>query len=269
MEYLVSIGFLDINFWDILDILICGFLLFRIYKLLRGSLALNILVGLLLLYIIWFVVDLLDMELLSLILTQFVNVGVILLLIVFQPEVRRFLLYLGRGTLKRRSGWYSKLFGEGLELSEGKLHSINDLLLAIDQLSASKTGALMVFTTDTNLQGLSNSGVVLNAQISTPLITSIFQKDTPLHDGAMIINDNRIFAARVVLPVSERIDLPKHVGLRHRAAVGITEGTDTASVIVSEETGKISFAKEGKLEIGINRTALEQNLKEIFREFYE
>ncbi len=243
---LIDIGFLPIRIWDILDVIIVGYLIYRVYKLLRGSVAFNIFVGVLALYGVYWLVQALGMDLLSSILNQFVNVGVLMLLIIFQPEVRRFLLFVGNTTLKGRSNFINRILGQEEDFdSTDKL--IYDIRRATKALSKSKTGALILLSENTNVEEFSNSGTILDAKVSVPLLISLFHKESPLHDGAVIIAKDRIHSAGNVLPVSGNPDLPERAGLRHRAGVGVTEGSDVISIIVSEETGNISLAQEGKL----------------------
>lgn len=248
MLYLMQIGFFVITFWDLLDILIVGFLLFQVYKLLKGSLGFNIFVGLVLVYLVWRIVSALEMPLLSSILGQFVSVGMIALLVLFQPEVRRFLLFVGQGSLETRFKFLERFFKQNQKTdlkSVVREQTIRSITRAFEQMSETKTGALVVFTSTPNLEGLYSSGIMVDAKISTQLILSIFNKESPLHDGAMIVKDERIITASCVLPVSDRPDIPQRLGLRHRAAVGISEHTNVLAFIVSEETGKISYARSG------------------------
>ena len=256
-----EIGFLPIRVWDILDILIVGYLIYQIYKLLRGSVAFNIFVGVILIYILSWLVKTLQMDLLSSLLGEFVSVGVLMLLIVFQPEVRRFLLILGNSTLRQRSNFFNRLLSGRLSIFESDVLTENAEAIqkAILRMSRTKTGALIVFANNLNLEYFSNSGVIMDAKISQPLLESIFNKESPLHDGAVIISDNKIHAASCVLPLSSNPDLPKSAGLRHRAAVGVTEQSNVSAFVVSEENGTISFANDGKLATKIS----EKRLKEL------
>ncbi len=263
-----KIGFLDITFWDILDILIVGVLIYQIYKLLRGSLAFNIVVGLAFLFIASNVVEYLQMGMLSTLLGGFVSLGLLALLIVFQPEVRRFLIVVGRGTMTGRENFIRRLLGKEWEVKDHDA-IIQSILRAIQRFSKEKTGALIVFSRDANVESFSNSGVILDANISSRLLESIFNKESPLHDGAVIINANKIHSASCVLPVSDNSNLPDWLGLRHRAGVGVTETTDVLALIVSEETGKFSTARNGKLYGNLSLKQIENRLKKIHTEFYE
>lgn len=260
-----NIGFLKISLWDILDIGIVAFLMFQLYKLLKGSIAFNIFIGLLLLYISWFVVNQLNMDLLSSILDQFVKVGIIILIIIFQPEVRRFLLLLGNTTLRQRSNFLDRILDRNAMAGSEEEHKAAQEAIsqAVIRMSRRRLGALLVFCRNLDLEGLITRGVELDAHISQALIESVFAKESPLHDGAMLIDNLKVLEASVILPVSEQTELPKSVGLRHRAAIGITERTNVVSIVVSEETGSISFAKGDQLE----RKLSEERLMEILREY--
>lgn len=259
----LDIGFLNISLWDVLDVTIVAYLLYQLYKLLRGSIAFNIFIGLLSLYVIWFVVNQLNMELLSSILDQFAKVGIIVLIIIFQPEVRRFLLLLGNSTLKRHSSFLNKVLDRGnmSASKEDRAHCQTAIAKALLRMSRRREGALIVFTRGVNLEGIVSGGVVMDAKISQGLIESVFNKDSPLHDGAMLIEHQQILKASVILPVSEKTSLPKSVGLRHRAAVGVTEKANVVAFIVSEETGGISYAYEGVLERKLSEERLHSLLK--------
>ena len=265
MLLLFEIGFLPVRIWDVLDVLIVGFLLSQLYKLLRGNIAINIFIGVLLLYITGWLVKALEMDMLSAVLGTVINVGVIVIIVIFQPEVRRFLLFLGNSTIKGRSNFLDKFINRNFQQEEQDLGLVNSLKAAIRRMSRRKTGALIVFRRNLLLDGIIAVGAPLDAVITEPLIESIFNKESPLHDGAVIINNNRIERASCVLPISENNRLPKSVGLRHRAAVGITERIGVAVFVVSEETGTISFAFEGKLE----RKLSEERLGELLEEYWD
>lgn len=263
MEFfpLFSIGFLQVRIWDILDILIVGYLIYQIYKLLKGNIAFNIFIGVLILYMIYWLVKELKMDLLAAVLDQFVSVGVIVIIIIFQPEVRRFLLFLGNTTIKQRSNFFKKLLDKNFEANQKNLQAISWMGNALLELAHKKIGAIVVMTKGTDLEGIVSGGIRLNAVISEQLIISIFNKSSPLHDGAVIVDNGLIQSASVVLPVSDKPELSPLLGLRHRAAVGLTERTNAAVFVVSEETGKISFAENGTLRIGISKSELLELLK--------
>lgn len=264
MLYLFDIGFLPIRIWDVLDILIVGYLMYQLYKLLRGNIAFNILVGVFMLYLAWWLVNQLQMDLLAAVLGQFVSVGVIIIIIIFQPEVRRFLLVLGKNTLRQRFNFLGHLLDRNLESVEEKARQIRALRFALLRMSKKKIGALIVLAGNLNLEGLVSSGVAMGSEISEPLLESIFTKESPLHDGAVLIANGKILSASCILPVSESQRLHPSAGLRHRAAVGITERAEVAAFVVSEETGYISLATDGKLRRKIH----EDELLALLNEYY-
>jgi len=260
MNLLIHIGFMNVTIWDLLDVLIVGYLLYQIYKLLRGSLGFNIFLGLVLIYVLWWVVSALGMPLLSTILGQFISVGMIALLIVFQPEVRRFLIFVGQGSLHTR--FLERIFGRDLHTAgHQKEKMVKEIVSAVEKMSIEKTGALILVSSGSGLEGLYSSGVKINAEISAQLLLSIFSKTSPLHDGATIISDKTLTAASCVLPVSDRPGIPQQLGLRHRAAIGVTETSNAVAFIVSEESGQISFARRGEITIDISLEQMAKILK--------
>lgn len=201
------------------------------------------------------------MQLLSGILGQFVGIGVLALLIVFQPEIRRFLLILGKSRLfSKGEMWKSIITGKWNLAGKGSSHFIA-LYKSIKKMSESKTGALIVLCDSSKLTFITETGLLLNANISSDLIESIFFKNSPLHDGAVLVHDNKIIAAKCILPITENTELPSSAGLRHKSAVGITEQTDAIAIVVSEETGQVSYAKNGALHANISFEELGQMLK--------
>lgn len=253
----MDIGFLKFRLIDIIDILLVAFLIYQVYRLLRGSLALNIFIGLVVFFVITQLTEFLNMRVTKSILSQFMNLGVIALLIVFQPEIRRFLLQLGRSNPFKEinfSKWFK--WRKSKDLPKPNQQVKDGLLGAINKFSEERIGALIVLADSREKTFFEDTGVQLEAFVSIKLLQSIFDKTSPLHDGAAIISGDKITRAGCILPVSENSDLPSNVGLRHRAAVGITEQIDVKVIIVSEETGKISYAKEGKLTYQLQRKAL-------------
>lgn len=244
MNLLFKIGFLEISIVNIIDITLVSLLLYQIYKLLRGSVAIKIFLGFLSIYLVYLLVSALRMELLSIILGQFMGVGVIAAIIIFAPEIRKFLLIIGRSSiLSNENVWQELLFWRKRETHA---FNINPIIEASKTLSGTNMGALMVISRSTELKFYAESGDLIDAIISKRLLISIFNKYSPLHDGAVIIYNGKVKAARCILPVTER-DVPAQFGLRHRAAIGMSEATDTLILIVSEETGQISLAKNGKI----------------------
>jgi len=250
--------FIHLRILDILDIILVALLFSQLYRLIRGTIAINIFVGIFSVYLFWLLVKALDMELISSILGQFIGVGVIALIIVFHQEIRRFLLILGGRYTTR--GWYifDKFFSsEGKNWQESK---IDDIVTACENMSNMKTGALIVLARKSELNTIIETGDTLNADISSRFLESIFFGNNPLHDGAVVIVDERIKAARCVLPTTENIYLPAKYGMRHRAAVGMTERTDAIAVVVSEESGEISLSVDGEMLSGLKPVELKGRL---------
>ncbi|MCL6259344.1 diadenylate cyclase CdaA [Aquiflexum sp. TKW24L] len=244
MTLLFKIGFLEISIVNIIDITLVSILIYQVYKLLRGSVAIKIFLGFLSIYLIYLMVSALRMELLSIILGQFMGVGVIAAIIIFAPEIRKFLLIIGRSSFLSNENFFQELLF--WKKRESNAFNINPIIEASKSLSGTNTGALMVLSSNTELKFYAESGDILDAQISKRLLISIFNKYSPLHDGAVIIYNGKVKAARCILPVTER-EVPAQFGLRHRAGIGMSEATDTLVLIISEETGQVSLAKNGKI----------------------
>ena len=260
MTLAFTIGFLEISWTDLIDVSLVAILLYQVYKLLRGSIAMNIFFGILALYLIYLLVKALQMELLATILGQFMGVGVLAMIILFQPELRKFLLLIGRTTDINKEGFLKSLTRWGNRMESET--EVQEVIEAIKTLKASRTGALIVFSRDSELKFYAETGDRLDAEVSKRLLLSIFSKNSPLHDGAVILHQGRIRAARCVLPVSENDHLPAHFGLRHRSAVGMSELTDTLVLAISEETGRLILARNGKILQGLKLNQVEQKIKE-------
>jgi diadenylate cyclase len=253
--------FIPFRVLDVIDIFLVAFLLYQIYMLIRGTVAINIFIGIFVLYMIWLIVKVLNMELLSSILGQIIGVGVIALIIVFQQEIRRFLLFIGTRYLsKNRFSIENWLFPKQKNLIAPV--NIEAIVKACRNMSEARTGALIVIARKSELQYYAETGDIIDAETSSRLIENIFFKNSPLHDGALIIVNDKIRAVRCILPVTENLHLPAHYGMRHRAALGISEHTDALIVVVSEETGKISFGFEGEIKYGISSMELRQLLED-------
>ncbi len=253
--------FLEIRFIDLVDIFLVAYLMYRLYKLIQGTVALNIFIGLFSFILFWLLIKALNMELTSTILDNFVNVGVLAVIIVFQQEIRRFLLLVGS-----RYNLFNKFSFD--RVFESKLPGmmsiyIKPIVKACEGFARTRTGALIVITKNAELLDFVHTGELLNAVISRQLLENIFFKNSPLHDGAVIINRNKIKAAGCILPVSQNRDLPKRFGLRHRAGLGITEATDAVAIVVSEERGHISFFQRGEGEFNISVEVLEKRLEKV------
>lgn len=257
--------FIQLRFLDVIDILLVSYLLYQLYILIRGTVALNIFIAILLFYVVWLVVRALNMELLGSILGQVISVGMIALIIVFQQEIRRFLVFVGTRYLARTLS-LNKAFS--INLQEQRNVRIKSIANACKRMSESKTGALIVLTRRSRLDLYAQTGETLNAATSTRLIEALFFKNSPLHDGAIIITDDKIHAARCVLPVSDNPNIPGNLGMRHRAALGITEHTDAMAVIVSEETGEIAVADSGVMTNDLSKEELMQVLEKEFLNTY-
>lgn len=256
--------FIHIRLLDIIDIILVAILLYQLFMLVRGTMALNIIVAIAVIYIFWWVVKALQMELLSKIIGQVIGVGVIALIIVFQQEIRRFLIYMGSRYVDGNMISLEKIFK--MRFEPKPRIPIKSVLKAVMQMAQTKTGALIVIRRKSNLKMYTESAEVLNSALSSRLITSIFNKTGPLHDGAIVIDREQLAAARVILPVTDRPNLPPEYGLRHRAALGMSEVTDSFIIIVSEETGQISIAENGILQKNIGIKVLTQKLEDEFGE---
>lgn len=254
---------MQISILDIIDILLTALLIYEVYRLIKGTVAINLFIGIAAVYFIWKLVVALQMQLLSEILGAFIGVGFIALVIVFQPEIRQFLLFFGSPAfLESMPKRLRFLFGK-MNRSESLL-DIDKVIMAVRHMADMHTGALIVLAKKHDLRQIIDTGEKFTSDISADLIETIFFKNSPLHDGALIIRDNKIVAARCILPVTKSKRLDAALGLRHRAAVGITEQTDALALIVSEETGKISYSKKGVI---INQIAAHQLRTFLEKEF--
>ena len=257
----MGFGFLDITLVDIIDIFVVALIMFQVYRLTRGTNALRIVVGILIIYLLWIVTRVLNMELLSMILGQIIGVGVIALIIVFQQEIRRFLILLGTQYTNRRVSFMALLFRpRGRKVKVVGQEWIDTVVGACADMAKTKTGALIVIARKVNLLPFIEQGERIDALISASLIKNIFFKNSPLHDGAMVIADDRIAAARCVLPSTER-EVPMEFGMRHRAALGASEITDALVIVVSEERGTISIARKGHISRDISPAHLQVLLR--------
>jgi uncharacterized protein (TIGR00159 family) len=253
-------AFISVHLIDVVDILLVALLIYQLYYLIKGTAAINIFIGILLFYLLWILVKALNMQLFGSILGKFIDVGFIALLIVFQQELRRFLLFIGTSDIFTKG----KIFDFKWQMNPTHKMDINAIVKACKNMSESKTGAIIIITKNNELKFYANTGDAIEAKVSVRMIESIFYKNSPLHDGALIISGNEIVAARCVLPVTENNEFPAHLGMRHRAAVGITEITDAIAVVVSEQTGDISFSKEGDLKHAVTPERLRELLEKEF-----
>ncbi len=247
---------------DIIDIFLVAVIVYYVYSLIKGTIAVNILLGVGLFYGIYLVVKQLEMRLLTEIFGGFISVGSIALIVVFQQEIRRFLLHVGKNISMRRKKFFWTFLGAKKTAQQDHSEKIKPIIDACRSMSRSRTGALLVFSKYFDEEYYQSSGEYIDAPVSKRLLESIFFKNSPLHDGAVVIVDFRVMTASSVLPLSDSEDLPPQFGLRHRAAIGVTEVSEAIAVIVSEETGEISFAKDGNVNMNLSPEELEELLKE-------
>lgn len=245
-----------LRFTDLIDILAVSYLVYKALKFIRDTKTMQLLKGVVLLLVTTQLSNLLRLNTLHYILSNVLQIGVIALLIVFQPELRRILEHMGRTTM-------SKWFNSTGELDESAFQMIKEVARGAQAMSNTRTGALIVIENEDNIDTLISSGIKLNAKVSSELMENIFVPNTPLHDGAMVIRDNRIALATCVLPLSQNPDIRKELGTRHRAGIGISEESDAVVVIVSEETGRISIAYRGVLNTGFNEETLREKIVEL------
>lgn len=252
---MIPIGFIDFGIKDLLETLVIALVLYYLYRWIRGTFAIQAALGLLFVIILNAGVSLLGFTTLNFMLRSVLDVGVLAVFIIFQPEIRKLLYNLGQNTS------FNRFIG-----GTGSDSMISEVIDAVRNMAQTKTGALIVFARSSSLQDLVDVGVKLDARVNAALIQTIFQKDTPLHDGAVVIRNNRIVAASCYLPISQNPNISTVFGTRHRAAVGISETNNVFVVVVSEETGRISIAKNGALTSGLSiqklRTEMEKSLGE-------
>ena len=255
--------FFNFGIKDLIDILLVGTMLYYVYRLMRESRSLNVFVGVSIFIVLWlFVSQILEMKLLGTILDKLVSVGVIALIVLFQDDIRKFLYGLGA---RRSFRSLARFFTSNRQVEKNQEQLKRDIMpvvMACMQMSKGKVGALIVFEREASLNSIVSTGEVVNADINQRLIENIFFKNSPLHDGAMIISEHRIKAAGCILPVSHNLDIPKELGLRHRAALGMSQESDALVVIVSEETGGISIAVGGTFRLRLSAEQLESVLTE-------
>ena len=243
---LIDIGFLHFNFADVLDILMVAAIIYILFRWLKGSAAMNIFLAIVALLLLRVLVGLLNMKMTSTLLSTLIDVGAIALVVIFQPEIRRFLNTIGRRAMGSKAArpLIDRILGKHSENMSAD--EVDELVQACFEMGEQKTGALIVLPYRSNMDDIISTGDTVDARISKPLIENIFFKNSPLHDGAMILGPNRIIAARCTLPITDR-SIPARYGMRHKAAVGLSERYDASVIVVSEQTGIVSFVKEGKI----------------------
>ena len=254
-------GFIPFTFVDVIDILLVATLLFGLYRAMKGTSAPYIMVGIFVIYLVWILVKTFNLVLFSTILGQIISVGVIAILIIFQPEIRHFLQAIGRQ--RERFEWLSRIFNFRNRKNESTI-DLHPIVLACQEMGAEKVGALIIIKQSNDLGIVEESGIAIDAKVSTALLENIFFKNAPLHDGAVIINGNRVVAAKCVLPSTQQ-DVPKSYGMRHRAALGMSEVSDAIIIAVSEETGRISLAHDSQIKRNIEPQNLASSIRKLMR----
>ncbi|MEI7896283.1 MAG: diadenylate cyclase CdaA [bacterium] len=260
---MLLIGLFTLRIVDIIDIILFAILLYEIYILVKGTAAIRIFTGIIAVYLIWRVVKALQMQLLTEILGQFISVGVIALIVVFQPEIRQFLLMVGNTKIIKNQR--TRFLFWQLKIENPVRLNIDEIVKACQKMAETKTGALIVITQQNELAQYISTGQAVDARISQVLLETIFFKNSPLHDGAVVIIGEHIRAARCILPVSNKATIPTYYGLRHRAAVGITEKSDAVAITVSEERGQIAYCYEGRLYENVKPSELSNFLEGLFQ----
>ncbi|MEZ4776810.1 MAG: diadenylate cyclase [Bacteroidia bacterium] len=256
---LFKIGFITVRLVDIIDISIVAFLLYKLYENLRGSLAVRVTSLIISVFLIWKLVDLLNFRLLGTILDEFLGLGAIAIVIIFAPEIRRFLSVISKNTL------IDRIMRQVTSRTESD-STYREVVEALKSLRASGNGALIILVGSNPLSEIQETGDRLDANITARLIYSIFQKESPLHDGAMILQNNRISAVRCILPISKNPKIDPELGLRHRSALGVTEISDSLAIVVSEERRELSIALEGELARNIDYQEIESAISKHFQQ---
>lgn len=248
MTPLAFLGFLELSIADILDIVLLGLIIFFMFRWIKGSSAMSIFIAIVSLYLIRVVVGAFNMRLMTAILDMILDVGVVALIVIFQPEIRKFLIRLGNRYMSSARGQeiLNRVLGKRSKAGSASSEEVNDLTEACRRMSEEKTGALIVIAHSNPLEDVISTGDKIEAKVHRRLIMNLFFKNSPLHDGAIVISGGKIVAARCTLPITEKT-VPARYGMRHKAAIGITEETDADVIVVSEETGRISFVKAGEV----------------------
>lgn len=254
-------GFIPFTFIDVIDILLVASLFYSVYRAMKGTSAPYIMVGIFVIYLVWILVKTFNLVLFSSILGQIISVGVIAILIIFQPEIRHFLQAIGRQ--RGRFEWLSRIFNFRNRRTEQEI-DLEPLVVACQEMGADKVGALIIIKQTDDLNVVVESGIRIDAKLSTSLIENIFFKNAPLHDGGVVISGDRIVAAKCVLPSTQQ-EVPKSYGMRHRAALGMSEVSDAIVIAVSEETGRISLAHDSVIKRNIDPQNLAQSIRKLMR----
>lgn len=254
-------GFIPFTFIDVIDILLVASLFYGAYRAMKGTSAPYIMIGIFVIYLVWILVKTFNLVLFSSILGQIISVGVIAILIIFQPEIRHFLQAIGRQ--RGRFEWLSRIFNFRNRRTEQDIN-LDPIVLACEEMGAEKVGALIIIKQNDDLGVVVESGISIDAKVSTPLLENIFFKNAPLHDGGVVISGDRVVAAKCVLPSTQQ-EVPKSYGMRHRAALGMSEVSDAIIIAVSEETGRISVAHDSTIKRGVEPQNLAQTIRKHMR----
>ena len=255
-------GLFNLRIVDLVDIILFAILLYEVYNLVKGTAAIRIFIGIVTVYLLWKVVKAFQMQLLSEILGQFISVGVIALVVVFQPEIRQFLLMLGNTRIiHNRSRRF--LFWK-IKVNDPFVAGIDAVVMACQKMAETRTGALIVIARESQLGAFVETGQAVDSRVSELMLETIFFRNGPLHDGAVVISGDTIRAARCILPVSKQSSIPSWYGLRHRAAIGLTEKSDAIAIVISEERGTISYSVDGKLMERVSPAELSEFLVKTF-----
>lgn len=248
----------EIGIKDVIDVVLVALTFYYIYRLMKESRSLNVFIGIMMFVVLWlFVSQILEMRLLGSIMDKLVSVGVIALIIIFQEDIRKFLYNIGA---HQHLHTLTRFFVSGKDSSKKDKEDIMAIVMACMNMSRRKEGALIVVERDLPLDDIVATGDTIDANVNQRLIENIFFKNSPLHDGAMVVSHKRIKAAGCILPVSHNKDIPKELGLRHRAALGISQACDAIAIVVSEETGGISVAMKGDFQLRLSAEKLESIL---------
>lgn len=253
------LGFLNFGLLDFIEIILVAVLLYYVYKLVKGTAAINIFIGIVIIFVAWKITEALEMNVLSNIFGGFINVGILALFIVFQQEIRKFLLMIGSTNFATKRSFVKHF--RFLKQDVNTDTNVEAIVEACTKMSATKTGAIIVIERNNSLEFVKDSGDTMGMDVNVPTLESIFFKNSPLHDGAIIIEGNRVTATRVILPVSKSTMIPQRFGLRHRAAVGITEKTDALVLVVSEESGQVSYIRDGEFVLYEDMESLQELLE--------
>jgi len=257
--------FVQISITDIIDVLLVAIIIYQLFRMLRGTSAFSVFLAIVTIYFLRLLMMALNMKLMSTILSQILGVGMVAIIIIFQQEIRRYLLHLGNAITEKVNSHSFLRRLVNTQSSQISQSSIDEISMACKQMSDTKTGALIVLPHAASIDFVIETGDTINAAIHRRLIENLFFKNSPLHDGAMVISSDRIVAARCTLPIVENPDIPPQFGLRHRAAVSITSDTDADAIVVSEETGNISFVSNGELNICTSISQLKLFIENSYR----